>query len=84
MLTLNYAKKVTGGYVMNFYADTEEDVTAFNGSKDFLNYGKPVAGSVVTMTGSGANVNYYLGLDGNLALLPLTNESNNESNNASD
>ena len=80
MLTLNYAKKVTSGYVMNFYADTEDDVAAFNASKDFLNYGKPVAGSIVTMTGVGANVNYYLGLDGNLALIPTTNASNNASN----
>lgn len=80
MLSLSYAKKVTGGYIMNFYADNEADVASFNASKDFLNYGKPVAGSTVTMTGAGANTNYYLGTDGNLALIPMTNASNNASN----
>lgn len=76
MLTLNYAKKVSNGYVLNFYADTEADVVGFNAAKDFMNYGKPVAGSVVTYTGTGANTNYYLGTDGNLAVLPIVEDTN--------
>lgn len=74
MLTLNYAKKVSNGYVMNFYADTEADVIGFNAAKDFMNYGKPVAGSVVTYTGTGEDTNYYLGADGSLAALPIAED----------
>lgn len=68
MISLNYAKKIGDRYVMNFYADTEEDVSGFDPSADFLSYGKPLDGSVLTVAGSGEKINYYVS---NGSLIPI-------------
>lgn len=73
MITLNYAKKVTNGYIMNFYADKDSDIASFNASKDFMNYGKPLDGSLLTVIGSDANINYYL-TNGSFVVVPTGSE----------
>lgn len=64
MISLNYAKKVEDGYVMNFYADKAEDITNFDPNKDFMFYGKPVVGSLITLVTGTDTTNYYLNSDG--------------------
>ena len=69
MISLSYAKKINDSYVMNFYADTESDIAAFNASKPFMNYGVPQVGSTITLI-DGVNVNYYLNNAGSFVAIP--------------
>lgn len=69
MITLNYAKKTDNGYIMNFYADDSSDITNFDPDKKFMFYGKPLAGSVVTLVGGSEYTNYYLDENGELVEL---------------
>lgn len=69
MLSLSYVSKRENGYIMNFYADTEEDIVAFNPTAPFMSYGVPLTGSTITLTSAGSNVNYYLNSEGTLVAL---------------
>ena len=75
MITLNYAKKINDKYVMNFYADTEDDLQNFDASKEFLFYGVPAEGSVVTITSNEQDAgNYYLNGEGNFVKIPTSGD----------
>lgn len=55
MLYLDYAKPMANGYILNFFADTVEDIKEVSGGKEFItkngtNYGAPLAGSTVVVT----------------------------------
>lgn len=55
MLYLDYAKPVGNGYILNFFADKEEDIQEVSGGKEFVtkngtNYGVPLASSTVVIT----------------------------------
>ena len=55
MLYLDYAKPVEGGYILNFFADSVDDIKEVSGKKEFItkngtNYGVPLAGSTVVIT----------------------------------
>ncbi len=69
MLSLSYVSKRENGYIMNFYADTEEDIATFNPTAPFMSYGVPLTGSTITLTSAGSNVNYYLNSEGTLVAL---------------
>ena len=64
MISLYYAKKIGNKYVMNFYADNQEDLAAFDAAKEFMFYGVPAAGSTITVTTGSDGVNYYLNKEG--------------------
>ena len=65
MISLYYAKKIGAQYVLNFYADTEEDIINFDATKDFMFYGKPAQGSIITLIKGTSKTNYYLDENGN-------------------
>lgn len=55
MLYLDYAKPVGGGYILNFFADTVEDLKEISDGKKFVtkngtDYGVPLASSTVIIT----------------------------------
>lgn len=55
MIYLDYAKKVANGYILNFFADTEEDITEVSNGKHFItkngtDYGIPQPSSTVVIT----------------------------------
>ena len=55
MLYLDFAKPVEGGYILNFFADTVEDIEEISNGKKFVtlngtDYGVPLAGSTVVIT----------------------------------
>ena len=55
MLYLDYAKKVEEGYILNFFADSEDDIEEVSGGKEFItkngtNYGAPLPSSTVVIT----------------------------------
>lgn len=64
MISLYYAKKIGNKYVLNFYADKQEDLAAFDAAKEFMFYGVPAAGSTITVTTGSDGVNYYLNKEG--------------------
>lgn len=70
MLYLNYAKPVNGGYILNFFADSEDDIKQISDGKEFVtrngtNYGAPLASSTVVITmPDKAKKAYMLGEDG--------------------
>lgn len=55
MLYLDYAKSVANGYILNFFADSEEDITEVSNGKHFItkngtDYGVPQPSSTVVIT----------------------------------
>lgn len=66
MITLGYAKKIGDRYVMNFFADTEEDLENFDTKANFMFYGAPLAGSVITCTSGEQKTSYYIDKSGSL------------------
>ena len=55
MLYLDYAKSTTNGYIMNFFADSEEDIIEISNRKRFItkngtDYGVPQPSSTVVIT----------------------------------
>ena len=55
MLYLDYAKKMDNGYIMNFFADKEEDILTVSDGKSFVtnngtNYGVPLESSTIVIT----------------------------------
>ncbi len=55
MIYLDYAKAVAGGYILNFFADTEEDIAEVSNGKHFItkngiDYGVPQPSSTVVIT----------------------------------
>ena len=55
MIYLDYAKAVAGGYILNFFADTEEDITEVSNGKHFItkngiDYGIPQPSSTIVIT----------------------------------
>ena len=55
MLYLDYAKKMGNGYIMNFFADKEEDILTISDGKPFItnngtNYGAPLESSTIVIT----------------------------------
>ena len=55
MIYLDYAKKVANGYILNFFADTEEDIAEVSNGKHFItkngtDYGIPQPSSTVVIT----------------------------------
>lgn len=55
MIYLDYVKKMDNGYIVNFFADKEEDILAVSDGKPFVtnngtNYGVPLAGSTIVIT----------------------------------
>lgn len=72
MLYLDYAKPVSGiGYILNFFADSEEDIEEVSGGKSFvskngINYGVPLASSTIVITQPDkTKKTYVLSEDGN-------------------
>lgn len=65
MYYLDYAKKVDDRYILNFFADSAEDLKDVPTDKPYItrngtNYGVPLDTSVVTIVEKGAKVNYVL------------------------
>ena len=65
MYYLDYAKKVDDSYVLNFFADSAEDIKDVPTDKPYItrngtNYGIPLDTSVVTIIEEGTKVNYVL------------------------
>ncbi len=60
MISLNYAKKIGDKYILNFYADTEDDISKFDPESAFMFYGKPSVGSIISCTNKNKDANYYL------------------------
>lgn len=55
MIYLDYAKSVANGYILNFFADTEEDIADVSNGKHFItkngmDYGVPQPSSTVVIT----------------------------------
>ena len=55
MIYLDYVKKMDNGYIVNFFADKEEDILTVSDGKPFVtnngtNYGVPLAGSTIVIT----------------------------------
>mgnify|MGYP000301394235 CR=1 FL=1 len=55
MIYLDYAKAVANGYILNFFADTEEDIAEVSNGKHFItkngtDYGVPQPSSTVVIT----------------------------------
>lgn len=71
MLYLDYAKQTENGYIMNFFANSIEDLEDISEGKEFVtkngtNYGVPAPQSVVTITNkNGEKTTYLMGEDGN-------------------
>ena len=71
MLYLDYAKQTEDGYIMNFFANSAEDLEDISEGKEFVtkngtNYGVPAPQSVVTITNKdGEKTTYLMGEDGN-------------------
>lgn len=71
MLYLDYAKQTENGYIMNFFANSVEDLEDISEGKEFVtkngtNYGVPAPQSVVTITNKdGEKTTYLMGEDGN-------------------
>lgn len=70
MLYLDYAKKKENGYILNFFADSYDDLEEVSDGKEYItlngvNYGVPMAESVVTITNkNGEKTTYVMGGDG--------------------
>ena len=65
MYYLDYAKKVDDRYILNFFADSAEDLKDVPTDKPYItrngtNYGIPLDTSVVTIVDKGTKVNYVL------------------------
>ena len=65
MYYLDYAKKVDDRYILNFFADSAEDLKDVPTDKPYItrngtNYGIPLDTSVVTIIEKGTKVNYVL------------------------
>ena len=65
MYYLDYAKKVDDRYILNFFADSAEDLKDIPTDKPYItrngtNYGIPLDTSVVTIIEEGTKVNYVL------------------------
>lgn len=65
MYYLDYAKKVDDRYILNFFADSAEDLKDVPTDKPYItrngtNYGIPLDTSVVTIVEKGTKVNYVL------------------------
>lgn len=65
MYYLDYAKKVDDRYILNFFADSAEDLKDVPTDKPYItrngtNYGMPLETSVVTIIEKGTKVNYVL------------------------
>lgn len=65
MYYLDYAKKVDDRYILNFFADSAEDLKDVPADKPYItrngtNYGIPLDTSVVTIIEEGTKVNYVL------------------------
>lgn len=65
MFYLDYAKQVGDRYILNFFADSEEDLKDVPTNKPYItrngtNYGIPLETSVVTIIEKGVKVNYVL------------------------
>ena len=65
MYYLDYAKRVGDRYILNFFADSEEDLKDVPTSTPYItrngtNYGIPLETSVVTIIEKGVKVNYVL------------------------
>lgn len=70
MLYLDYAKKVEEGYILNFFADSEDDIEEVSGGKEFItkngtNYGAPLPSSTVVITMPDKSRKTYILDDGN-------------------
>lgn len=71
MLYLDYAKQTENGYIINFFANSVEDLEDISEGKEFVtkngtNYGVPAPQSVVTITNKdGEKTTYLMGEDGN-------------------
>lgn len=68
---MDYAKQTENGYIMNFFANSVEDLEDISEGKEFVtkngtNYGVPAPQSVVTITNkNGEKTTYLMGEDGN-------------------
>lgn len=65
MFYLDYAKQVGDRYILNFFADSHEDLKDVPTNKPYItrngtNYGVPLETSVVTIVEKGVKVNYVL------------------------
>lgn len=65
MYYLDYAKRVGDRYILNFFADSEEDLKDVPTTTPYItrngtNYGVPLDTSVVTIVEKGIKVNYVL------------------------
>ena len=65
MYYLDYAKQVGDRYILNFFADSAEDLKDVPTNKPYItrngtNYGIPLETSVVTIVEKGTKVNYVL------------------------
>lgn len=65
MYYLDYAKRVGDRYILNFFADSAEDLKDVPTNKPYItrngtNYGIPLETSVVTIVEKGTKVNYVL------------------------
>lgn len=65
MLYLDYAKSVANGYILNFFADSEEDITEVSNGKHFItkngtDYGVPQPSSTVVITMSDKTKKTYV------------------------
>lgn len=65
MFYLDYAKQIGDRYILNFFADSEEDLKDVPTNKPYItrngtNYGVPLETSVVTIIEKGVKVNYVL------------------------
>lgn len=71
MLYLDYAKQVGDRYILNFFADSVEDIDEVADGKEFItkngtNYGVPLASSTIVITmPDKSKKTYMLGEDGN-------------------
>lgn len=55
MLYLNYAKQMENGFILNFFADSDEDLKEVSDGREFVtkngtNYGVPLASSTIIVT----------------------------------
>lgn len=69
MYYLANAKLVNGSYILNFFADTKEDLAKVPTDTKFItsngtDYGIPLASSMVTVIDKGITKNYVLNADG--------------------
>lgn len=65
MLYLDYAKSVANGYILNFFADSEEDIAEVSNGKHFItkngtDYGVPQPSSTVVITMSDKTKKTYV------------------------